>query len=99
MPSSKMKAFLLFLSIVALSGLVLAKPIGNRSENLLNALLAFQQEEDDNGKQLQRKFVEQQEDGGKSDNDGVVIAQDEGGDRQQRARLEDENVIMGQLLF
>jgi hypothetical protein len=62
------------------SGLVLAKPIGNHRGNLLNTLLAFQQEEDDNGNQNLMKFVKQQDNGGEDENDEVVIAQDEGGD-------------------
>ena len=78
-----MKPFLFIFSLIylALSSAVLAKPTASRKEELLNNLLAFKQDDSDDGTII----LVQEDDNGAilkqaDDDDGIVLEQDEGDD-------------------
>ena len=88
-----MKAFLLALSIIAMSGMVVAKPTvsSEKRHTLLDALLALQQEEDEGG-----KLTAQGDDD--DDDEGLAHEQQEEGEDGVRNQEEedDEGMVVEQ---
>ena len=81
-----MKTFLLILSVIAMSGMVVAKPTvsSEKRDTLLDALLALQQQEDEGG-----KVTTEEEDN--DDDEGLAHEQQDEGDDDGRSQEEEED--------
>ena len=79
-----MKVFLLILSIIALSSMVVAKPTPEKTDKLLDALLALQQEEEDGG------MLTTQEEDDDDDDDGLAHEQEGDDDAIRNQENEDD---------
>lgn len=90
-----MKSFLFLLAVVyylALSGAVLAKPTANRNENLLNKLLAFEQDDSNNGRVILAQDDNDETTLKQADNEdgGIIVLEQDEADDSIRLQEDDE---------